>query len=263
MFLNIRNFLLKFWRILLIHKAKATGALVLLAVLCGYINDIGDTFSRVKQLLSSKKDNLVVIKARLKPYRLRPDIREARDDAFLIMELRNYGNTSVMLTAASIEVTGSHVARKGKAGWYGRCSLSSDKNANKPLSIAPGETKWVMLSSAIDLPGMADLLDKPPFSQVFVATPEEPFTVAEQYLIATLNSRLSEIYGPGAAIEATVYVGPEDEPHHYKFPLSQGKSIIEKDGSLQHDWLMANWKYPTTGLWSSLSKSCQEPNDFE
>ena len=262
MFRNSLNFRSKLWRILLTHRAKATGALVLLAVLCGYINDIGETFSSLKQLLSSKKESLVVIKARLKPYRFRPDIREARDDAFLIMELRNYGSTSVMLTAARIKITDSHVAREGKAGWYGRCSLSSDKNATKPLSIAPGETKWVMLSRAIELPGMADLLDQPPFSEVFVATPEEPYTVAEQYLIAELNSRFSDVYGPGAAIEATVYVGPEDEPHHYKFPLSQGKSIFEKDGSLQHDWLMANWKYPTAGLWSSLSKSCLATNDF-
>ncbi|WP_210451416.1 hypothetical protein [Pantoea ananatis] len=261
MFCNTLNFLSILWRNCLAHKAKVSGVLVLIAVICGYINDIGATFNSVKQWLSSKKENIVVIKARLKPYRLRPDISEARDEAFLVMELRNYGSTTAMLTAANIKVTGSHIAREGKAGWYGRCSLSADKNANNPLSIAPGETKWVMVSSAIDLPGMADLLDQPPFSEVFVATPEEPYTVAEHNLIAPLNSQFSKFYGPDAAIEATVYVGPEDEPHHYSFPLAKGKSIFEKDGSLQHDWLLANWKYPTAGLWSSLSESCLVPND--
>ncbi|MFH8136364.1 hypothetical protein ABU178_19660 [Pantoea osteomyelitidis] len=120
-----------------------------------------------------------------------------------------------------------------------------------------------MVSSTIDLPGMADLLDQPPFSEVFVATPEEPYTVAEHNLIAPLNSQFPKLYGPNAAIEATVNVGPDDEPHHYSFPLAKGKSLFEKDGSLQHDWLLANWKYPTAGLWSSLSKSCLVPNDFE
>ncbi|CUU26330.1 hypothetical protein EM595_p1084 (plasmid) [Duffyella gerundensis] len=263
MFRNLVNLIRVLWRGFLAHKAKATGMLVLIAVLCGYLNDIGATISNMRQWLSSKKENLVVIKARLKPYRIRPDIHEGRDEAFLVMEVRNYSNITAMITAASVTVTGSHVARNGRAGWYGRCSLTSDKNANTPLSIAPGETKWVMISSAIVMPGLADLLDQPPFSKVFVATPEAPYTVAEHYLIASLNSKFSALYGPNAAIKATLYDGPNDEPHYFSFPLAHGKSIFEKDGSLQHDWLMANWKYPSAALWSSLSKDCQEPADFE
>jgi|GEM_PF-831846 len=262
MFSKAVKLILMLWRSLLTNRKKATGGLVLIAILCGYFNDIFSTISSFRQWLISDKENLVVIKARLKPYRVRPDIHEARDEAFLVMEVRNYGDTKAMLTAASISVTGSHVARNGNAGWYGRCTLTADKNANTPITIAPGETKWVMVSSAVNLPGMADLLDQPPFSEVFVATPGEPYTVAEHYLIASLNSRFSTLYGSDAEIKATLYEGLDDKPHHFSFALAQGKSIFEKDGSLQYDWLMANWKYPSARLWPGLSRSCASQDDF-
>jgi len=67
--------------------------------------------------MNSDKENLVAIKARLKSYHVRPDIREDREQNFMVMEIRNYSSTATMLTAASVNVTGSDVARKGRAGW--------------------------------------------------------------------------------------------------------------------------------------------------
>lgn len=77
-----------------------------------------------------------------------------------------------------------------------------------------------------NLPGMAYLLDQPPFSDVFFATQDEHYKVAEHYLIPSLSSGFSAIYSPDAAIKATLYEGPDDKPHYFSFAPAHGKSIF-------------------------------------
>ncbi|UBN56554.1 hypothetical protein LB453_22330 (plasmid) [Pantoea agglomerans] len=90
------------------------------------LNSATDFFSRIYERLFSKNDlKISVIQARLVPTRPRADIPTLMDDdAFVALQLRNYGKTPVLLTSAELTLLNSHDASTRGSTGGGGCMLS-------------------------------------------------------------------------------------------------------------------------------------------
>lgn len=246
MLLAIRNLITNTFK-----KAKDNKALILctvgaLAGLIGFANNASGVFTFASHFIGNKVENLSIIQARLKPFRSRPDVIQGRDEVFLHMKVRNYGATPLIITSADAAITHSATAHRGLAGSMSRCTLSKDPNENTPINIAPGETAWITIANGISLPGLSDWLTEEELSEINVLVPDDPFTISQNYYVQVVNDKFSELFGPEATIRATLYTGAKGDKHVFNFSLANGKDIFAKDGSLQHDWFIANWKHPSS-----------------
>ncbi|EGT4286929.1 hypothetical protein DOX48_05110 [Cronobacter malonaticus] len=205
----------------------------------------------------SAEENISVIQARLQPFRIRPDIKEGQDEVFLMMEVRNYGTSPLMIVSADVDGSGTKLVTQGKAGSWSRCTFSSDANKNKPLTVAAGQTVWVTVGGAVLLKGLNDLMNGLDLEEIHTLPPEAGIGIHEVYFVDILNKALEKKYGKNAEIVANLYTGPEKTKHTFSFHLMQGKDLFSKDGSLQHDWLLAKWIRPGYDADPEMSKDCE------
>lgn len=205
----------------------------------------------------STEENMSVIQARLQPFRILPQIKEGQDEVFLMMEVRNYDTSPLMIVSADVDGSGNKLVTKGKAGTWSRCTFSADANKNKPLTVAPGQTVWVTVGDAILLKGLNDLMNGLDLKSLHTFEPDAGVGIYEIGFIDTLNKALEKKYGKNSEIVANLYTGSEKTRHTFTFRLSQGKDLFSKDGSLQHDWLLAKWIKPGYEADPKLSKDCE------
>lgn len=223
------------------------------------------TLSNAKDIVQSwfpRKENISVIKAHMFPFRIRADIKEGQDEVFIMMEIRNYDTSPLMIVSADIDVKGSHLVTKGKAGWQSRCAFTSDANRNEPLTIKPGQTLWVMIGQAILLPGLSDLMNELNLHDIHTIPPETGISIHELYFVDILNKAFEKKYGKDTKIVANIYTGAEKIKHSFSFSLNQGKDLFSKDGNLQHDWFLAKWMKPNVRTHLDLSNDCESRLGF-
>lgn len=212
----------------------------------GLLSDGSSLFSDLKQFFAPDKSPLAVIQARLKPYRFVVDNTGNQDNVVIQLQLRNYGENSIFLTSAKVEFVSSDKLKRGRLPYvHGNCALSSTPNENTPIKIEPGDSIWIKASDGIYMPGLSTWFTKERLEAIYVTTPDRPITLSEHNYIDDINQKFNELYGANATIIVTLYSGKADKFQKFSFNLSEGKDIFAKDGRLQHDWLIANWKYPT------------------
>jgi len=217
-------------------------AFVVAAGIVGFLSDVGGALENVKKLFG-QDDPLVLVTARLSPLARDPRIRNGRDEASLSLEVRNYGKEMVMLTSADLEVVHANGAKVGRGGIFGRCVLKAVDNENTPLTIAPGKSTRLAISRTVDLPGVSKFLSDEKLQPVFVHTIDgQPYSIAQSIYVDELNQFFSDTYGRDAALKVTLYSTQSGDKHVFILPLARGKDLFAKDGSLQHDWFIANWK---------------------
>jgi len=246
---NIIQYLKSKWKILAsvftLVVAIGTGLLTLKDVK----NEIWSWFS--------SEESMSVIQARLQPFRIRPEIKEGQDEVFLMMEVKNYGTSPLMIVSADVDGSGTNLVTKGKAGEWSQCTFSSDANKNKPLTVAAGQTVWVTVGEALLLKGLNDLMNELDLEEIHTFPPVAGTGIHEVYFVEILNKALEKKYGKNAEIVANLYTGSEKTKHTFTFHLTQGKDLFSKDGSLQHDWLLAKWIKPGYEADPELSKNCE------
>lgn len=184
-------------------------------------------------------------------------IKEGQDEVFLMMEIRNYDTSPLMIVSADVDGSGNKLVTRGKAGWQSRCTFSSDANRNEPLTVRPGQTVWVMVENAVLLKGLNDLMNGLDLKSLHNFEADAGVGIYEVGFVDILNKALEKKYGKNAEIVASLYTGPDKNKHIFSFPLNQGKDFFSKDGSLQHDWLLAKWIKPGYETYIQLSKDCE------
>lgn len=216
-------------------------------ILVGFLSDGIAVLSPLMQKIDEWRgvDNLdlVVLNARLAPVYPSAIIEKQRDQVFLQVEIRNYGGSPIMLTSADVSVLNSKFAKVGVGGSISRCSLGSDPNKNTPLEIKSGSSVWLTLAEAVQLPGLSKWLTKDELSRVYVATPDDPYTIAETTYVENVNKEFSRLFGRDASIQVVLYSGIHIKQRAFQFKLSEGGDVFASDGGLQHDWFVANWKH--------------------
>lgn len=240
-------------------KTKWKIVLPVLALIIPFASGL-NTIKEAKDIVWSwfnTNENISVIQARLQPFRIRPDIKETQDELFLMMEIRNYDTSPLMIVSADIGIRGSRLATEGKAGWQSRCAFTSDANRNDPLTINPGETLWVMVGQAVLLPGLSDLMEELNVDSLHHFEPDAGVGIYEVGFVDTLNKAFERKYGKNTEIRASLYTGADKDKHTFSFRLNQGKDFFSWDGSLQHDWLLAKWIQPDNQTYLLLSKDCE------
>jgi hypothetical protein len=129
-----------------------------------------------------------------------------------------------------------------KSGGKGGCTLGPDRNENNPITVAPGATQWLTVGTNIELRGVSSYLTDEKMSDVFVhETAGVPFTIAQLTYVDDLNAYFEKSYGRQAKLKVTMQ-SISNKRHVFYFPIARGKDLFAKDGSLHHDWFIANWK---------------------
>ncbi|WP_417695619.1 hypothetical protein [Pseudomonas sp.] len=228
-----------------IWKTKAVKSVsLLLAVIVpgiGFFSDIGGVWSLLKDL-QLDGESLVAIQGRLSPVFRNPGFNSNHDDASLSIQVRNYSEAPVTLIAASLSVQSGRTVVVAKSGGKGGCTLGPDRNENNPITIAPGATQWLTVGTNIELRGVSSYLTDEKMSDVFVhETAGTPFSIAQLTYVDDLNAFFERSYGRQAKLKVTMQ-SISNEKHVFYFPIAQGKDLFAKDGSLHHDWFIANWK---------------------
>jgi hypothetical protein len=214
----------------------------------GFLNDGTSLISSASQFFNQEKPPLVVVQSRLKAYRFIRDEAEGQDNVFIQLKVRNYGMNPTFLTSATAELVNSDKAQMGTLpAVHGHCALTSIPNENTPIKIDPGETVWIRISSGFRLPGLSTWFTNERLKVIHVTTPENPMTISETRFIEYLNEHIKALYGSEAAIVVTLHSGNSESLQKFQFRLAGGKDIFANDGSLQHDWFIANWMYPNWG----------------
>lgn len=240
-------------------KAKwklVTSSLALIVAVAAGLATLKDAKEVVWSWFSAE-ENMSVIQARLQPFRIRPEIKEGQDEVFLMMEVRNYGTSPLMIVSADVDGSGTKLVTQGKAGWWSSCTFSSDANKSKPLTVAAGQTVWVTVGGAVLLKGLNDLMNGLDLDEIHTFPSGAGTGIHEVYFVEILNKALEKKYGQNAEIVANLYTGSEKTKHTFTFHLTQGKDLFSKDGSLQHDWLLAKWIRPGYEEDPELSKDCE------
>lgn len=207
----------------------------------GLLSDAGGVWSLLKDFIPNKEP-LVVIQGRLSPIFRNPGFSSNHDDVSLSLQMRNYSETPVTLISASLSVENARTVAVAKSGGKGRCTLGPDRNENSPITIAPGATQWLTVGDNIELRGVSSYLTDKRLSKVFVhEMAGTPFSIAQLTYVEDLNEYFDKAYGSQATIKVTMQ-SISNEEHIFTFPIAQGKDLFATDGSLHHDWFIANWK---------------------
>lgn len=228
---RIDNKLLKFLSIFI----------AILASCIGFFSDVGGVWSLVKDLRQNEEP-LVVIQGRLTPVFRNPGFSSNHDDASLSIQVRNYSEVPVTLISGYLSVQDAKKLAVAKSGGKGGCTLGPERNENNPITIAPGATQWLTLGSNVELRGVSSYLTEEKLADVFVHdTKGAPFSIAQLGYVEELNAYFDKVYGQKAKIKV-ILKSISNEEHVFFFPIAQGKDLFAKDGSLHHDWFIANWK---------------------
>lgn len=217
---------------------------LLLAVIVpgiGFFSDVGGVWSLLKDL-QPDGESLVAIQGRLSPVFRNPGFHSNHDDVSLSIQVRNYSEAPVTLIAASLSVQNGRTMVVAKSGGKGGCTLGPDRNENNPITVAPGATQWLTVGTNIELRGVSSYLTDEKMSDVFVhETAGVPFTIAQLTYVDDLNAYFEKTYGRQAKLKVTMQ-SISNKRHVFYFPIARGKDLFAKDGSLHHDWFIANWK---------------------
>ncbi|KRW54696.1 hypothetical protein AO724_19940 [Aeromonas allosaccharophila] len=246
---NIKRFIKSKW-----NMALAFGTIIVsLAASLGNINDAIDV---ITSWLPRKK-NIAVVQARLEPFPIKKGFGKERDDVFLMMSIRNYSMLPIMIVSGDVEGHGSSLIGKGKAGRQGICILSSSENNNEPLTIKPGKTVWIKVGNSIHLSGLSRMMSNVNFQDIHLFEPDTGVGIHEVYFVKILNDLLANKYGQDAEIIANIYTGEERKKHSFSFYITQGTDLFSKDGTLQHDWFLAQWIRPINQPQFEINDNCE------
>jgi hypothetical protein len=224
---------------------------VIIAPIIALLSDIGGAVDLLKSF-TEKFEPLTAIQARLTPAFRHPQLTTNQEEAALSIEIRNYGKEPITLISATLSIANSKKLAIGKGSTQGGCALGPDQNENDPITLNPGQTKWITVGTLIDLKGISLYLTEEKQSEIFVHFLDgRPYSIAQSKYVADLNEFFSREYGNEATISVTLNSSPK-ENHIFIFPIAKGKDLFSKDGNLHHDWLIANWKewrksYPLGG----------------
>lgn len=195
-----------------------------------------------KNIFGANNENLVVIKSRLVPWDPGTTYANQKEQFFLHIYLRNYGNNPVIITSADIGIIDSNAnVTVGIAGSSGVCYLSSDPNENHPIRLDPGQGKWIGISPAIRLIGLSNWLFKIKAKDIGVISDDQPVSIHELKYIDEINREMAALFGSEARITLTLYTEVGKRVGEFSFMLTKGKDIFTRDGSLMHDFLIAAW----------------------
>ncbi|MCG8709412.1 hypothetical protein JHU04_002658 [Brenneria sp. 4F2] len=245
-----------------IGKLKKAGiaiavGIVAIATFLSNVNSTTELIGRAYGYFFGRDDvKLSVLRARLVPVRHRADIKTDMDnDAFVVLQLRNYSKTPLLLTSAKLSLFQDHdITTKGSSGG-GSCMLSEDPNENdSPITIEPGQTKWVGVARALRFDGLLQTLSAKEFDDVIISymAPHMPYLVAQSRYVELLNKRMAELYGAEASVKVTYKINL-DEEISFTVPLADGKDIFSHKGRFQQDWFIANFKDPSVIPYLNLS----------
>ncbi|NIE99399.1 hypothetical protein F3J38_04810 [Pantoea sp. Acro-805] len=233
------------------------------------LNSATDFFSRIYDRLFSANDlKISAVNARLVPVRPRADISTPMDnDAFVALQLRNYGKSPVQLTSAELMLLNSHdISTRGSTGG-GYCMLAADPNTNRsPVIIDPGQTKWVAAAMALRFKGLLKSLAGTGFENivVFDSAPQMPMTIMNAGYIQTLNAIMADRYGPHSAVRMTLKINLDEDEISFILPLTTGgNSSMQKGERFQQDWFLANLKEPTMVPYLNLSNLSGKECDID
>ncbi|WP_139272171.1 hypothetical protein [Phytopseudomonas punonensis] len=229
----------KIWKTKMVRGLSVALAVAIASV--GLLSDAGGAWSLLKAFIPNKEP-LVAIQGRLSPVFRNPGFSSNHDDVSLSLQVRNYSEAPVTLIAASLSVENARTVTVAKSGGKGRCTLGSDRNENSPITIAPGATQWLTVGDNVELRGVSSYLTDERLSEVFVhETAGRPFSIAQLTYVEDLNAYFDKVYGSQAIIKVTMQ-SISNKEHIFTFPIAQGKDLFATDGSLHHDWFIANWK---------------------
>lgn len=223
------------------------------------LNSASEFFSRVYHNLFSGSDlKISVINARLVPVRPRADIpTQMDDDAFVALQLRNYGKAPVLLTSAELTLLNTHdISTRGSTGG-GRCMLSANPDENRsPVMLDPGQTKWVAAAMALRFDGLLKSLLGTEFDSLYVieAAPRVPYIISHSGYVETFNALLARHYGAHSAVRMTLKINLDEDELNFTLPLTTGGDIFTAQGGrFQQDWFIAHLKEPTMMPYVNLS----------
>ncbi|UCJ14990.1 hypothetical protein K5Q02_14025 [Pseudomonas sp. MM211] len=227
------------WKSKIIRGLSVPLAVIIASV--GLLSDVGGVWDLLKNFIPNKEP-LVAIQGRFSPIFRNPGFSSNHDDVSLSFQVRNYSEAPVTLIAASLSVENARTVAVAKSGGKGGCTLGPARNENSPITIAPGATQWLTVGENIELRGVSSYLTDKRLSNVFVhETAGSPFGIAQLTYVDDLNAYFDKAYGSQARIKVTVQ-SISNKEHIFTFPIAQGKNLFATDGSLHHDWLIANWK---------------------
>ncbi|CQJ03922.1 hypothetical protein [Yersinia frederiksenii] len=219
----------------------------------GFLSNLqgsAEFFIKIASIFNSKNEyKISVIEARLLP--ARPSLKLKTDmdnDAFIILEIRNYGSNPIMLTSAKAELINSHNISTSGAYGPNTCVLADDPNRNnEPITINPGQTKWVGVAQALRFNDLMEWFSRQELESLFLheIAPHMPFTIAESSYVDILNKRLSILYGKESAVKVTYTVNLNEGTKSFTIPFTRGKDIFSRDGNFQHDWMIAHLIEPS------------------
>lgn len=200
---------------------------------------------------------LVVRRARLIPYFSKfPGVAD-RDQFSLQLELRNYGESAVMLTSADIEIVdakGAKIGPGGSAPADGGCVLSPVPDDHQPIELRPGESVWFEVSPMVNLPGIHRWLDRIQKEGAHVM-PGDFLAIRDLKIVDELNAELARKFGSDAKILVTLFTGIRERRRTLTFFLARGKDLFARDGSLMHDALISFWLSPNA---KAIALNCRK-----
>ncbi|UCM61831.1 hypothetical protein LEO78_00745 [Aeromonas hydrophila] len=245
---NIKKSLKSKWNMVLAFGAIMAG-------LAAHLGNFNGAIDLITSLLPKK--SIAVVQARLEPFRIKNGLGKEQDDVFLMMSIRNYSMLPIMIVSAEIEGNGSSLIGKGKAGRQGICILSSSENNNEPLTIQPGKTIWIKVGNSIHLSGLSRVMSNINIQDIHLFAPDTGVGIHDVYFVNILNDLLAKKYGKDAEIIANIYTGEERKKHSFSFNITQGTDLFSKDGTLQHDWFLAQWIRPINQPQFEINDNCE------
>jgi len=242
-------------------KNKIVALVAIIAALLTFLSNLNSAtdFFRLIYVVLFSKDNLKisVIQARLVPTRPRADISSSMDDdAFVALQLRNYGRAPVLLTSAELTLLNSHDASTQGSTGGGICMLSANPDENRsPVMLEPGQTKWVAAAMALRFNGLLESLNGSEFDRLYVvdAAPNVPYTISYSGYVKEFNSLMAKHYGANSAVKVTFRINLDENEINYTIPLTTGGDISSQGERFQHDWFIAHLKKPSFVPYLNLS----------
>lgn len=232
------------------------------------LNSASEFFTRVyHSLFAGSELNVSVINARLIPVRPRADIPTLMDDdAFVALQLRNYGKAPVLLTSAVLTLLHTqHASTRGSTGG-GRCMLSADPDKNRsPVMLEPGQTKWVAAAMALRFDGLLKSLSGTEFDSLYVAeaAPGVPYIILHSGYVETFNAIMARRYGAQSAVRVTLKINLDEDELNFTLPLTTGGDIsTTQGGRFQQDWFLAHLKKPTMIPYVNLSDEAYDLDEI-